>query len=155
MINVKRPGHIAFRVSDLERSKDFYISVLGLHVMEENQEEGVVFLGLRDLSHTVDLVRSKQPEQSRPHSEMPPFGTGFHHVGFELESQEDLRKAYFLFKEKDIPILAMMNHGSQQSIYFHDPDGNILEVYWQRPDAIEMFARGRSDMDEPLVFETE
>ncbi|WP_070151980.1 VOC family protein [Sphingobium phenoxybenzoativorans] len=153
MITIKRQGHIAFRVSNLDLSKEFYTSLLGLHVMEENEEEGVVFLGLRDLSHTVDLVQSSDVGASQPHNSMPPVGIGFHHVGFELETQDQMRDAYFQFKERGVNIIATMDHGSQQSIYFNDPDGNILEVYWQRPDAIEMFAKGRGDDDRPLVFE--
>lgn len=153
MINVMRQGHIAFRVSDLEVSKKFYIDMLGLHVMEFNEEEKVVFLGLRDLGHTVDLVQSTDVAANRPHSEMPAVGTGFHHVGFELETEEAMRDAHAMFKANGVNIVATMDHGSQQSIYFHDPDGNILEVYWQRPNAIEMFASGRGDDDRPLNFD--
>lgn len=153
MINIMRQGHIAFRVANLEVSKKFYIDLLGLHVMEQNDEERVAFMGLRDLGHTVDLVESIDAGANKPHSEMPPIGTGFHHVGFELETEAEMQAAYDLFKQNDVKILATMDHGSQQSIYFNDPDGNILEVYWQRPNAIEMFAQGRGDDDRPLSFE--
>jgi hypothetical protein len=40
----------------------------------------------------------------------------------------------------------------RESIYFSDPDGNIIEFYGERPDAREIFARGRGDQDAPLVF---
>jgi catechol-2,3-dioxygenase len=42
---------------------------------------------------------------------------------------------------------------SQKSIYFHDPDGTTLEIYYELPNARELFRQGRSDRDEPLVFE--
>ena len=42
---------------------------------------------------------------------------------------------------------------SQKSIYFDDPDGNTLEIYYELPDALEMFARGREDRDVPLVLD--
>lgn len=153
MIKVMRQGHIAFRVADLDRSKKFYIDHFGLHVMEENTEEHVVFLGLRDQGHFVDLVQSVDADASKPHDKMPPSGTGFHHIGFELETEAELRAAYLRLKEHNVPIIAQMDHGSQQSVYFNDPDGNILEVYWQQPNAIEMFANGRADEDRPLTFE--
>jgi catechol-2,3-dioxygenase len=38
-------------------------------------------------------------------------------------------------------------------VYFSDPDGNILEIYWERPNALEVFRKGRSDTDKPLTFE--
>jgi len=153
MVKIARQGHIAFRVSDLARSKAFYMDLLGLHVMEENQDEGVAFLGLRDQGHFVDLVQSSDPGASKPHDKMPPVGAGFHHIGFELDEESELREAYDEFKSKDVRIVAMMDHGSQKSIYFHDPDGNILEVYWQRPNAIQMFADGRGDEDRPFSFD--
>jgi hypothetical protein len=36
---------------------------------------------------------------------------------------------------------------------FHDPDGNMLEIYYELPDALDMFARGRQDWDVPLVLD--
>lgn len=46
-----------------------------------------------------------------------------------------------------------VDHVSQKSIYFPDPDGNRLEIYYELPHALEMFRRGRADRDEPLTFE--
>ena len=46
-----------------------------------------------------------------------------------------------------------IDHVSQKSVYFHDPDGNMLEIYYELPNAREMFQQGRHDRDAPLVFE--
>jgi len=46
-----------------------------------------------------------------------------------------------------------VDHVSQKSIYFHDPDGNYLEIYYELPNAPELFREGRGDRDQPLVFE--
>ena len=46
-----------------------------------------------------------------------------------------------------------MDHVSQKSIYFHDPDGNYLEIYYELPNASELFREGRHDRDQPLIFE--
>jgi catechol-2,3-dioxygenase len=46
-----------------------------------------------------------------------------------------------------------MDHVSQKSIYFDDPDGNGLEIYYELPNALEMFRQGRADRDEPITFE--
>ena len=51
-----------------------------------------------------------------------------------------------------MPILRAIDHASQKSIYFHDPDGNMLEIVWERPDALEIFARGRHDEDTPFTY---
>jgi len=42
------------------------------------------------------------------------------------------------------------NHVNQRSIYFADPDGNVLEIYYELPYALELFPNGRSDEDEAL-----
>ena len=47
-------------------------------------------------------------------------------------------------------IVRAVDHVSQKSIYFHDPDGNLLEIYNEVPKAREMFLQGRHDRDVPL-----
>jgi len=42
------------------------------------------------------------------------------------------------------------NHVNQRSFYFADPDGNVLEIYYEVPYALELFPNGRSDDDEAL-----
>ena len=43
------------------------------------------------------------------------------------------------------------DHVSQRSIYFTDPDGNHLEIYYEVPDALQRYAvEGRVDRDVPL-----
>ena len=50
-------------------------------------------------------------------------------------------------------IARAVDHVSQKSVYFHDPDGNLLEIYHELPKAREMFLQGRHDRDVPLEFE--
>jgi hypothetical protein len=46
-----------------------------------------------------------------------------------------------------------MDHVSQKSIYFRDPDGNMLEIYYELPNALGLFLRGRGDQDTPFTFD--
>jgi catechol-2,3-dioxygenase len=52
-----------------------------------------------------------------------------------------------------VPIVRAVDHVSQKSIYFHDPDGILLEIYYELPEALAMFRQGRGDRDAPLVLE--
>lgn len=40
-----------------------------------------------------------------------------------------------------------MDHGNQRSLYLSDPDGNRVEIYYEMPGALEIFAGGRMDED--------
>jgi catechol 2,3-dioxygenase len=153
MIVPKRLGHVVFRVHDIARSKDFYTRLLGFHVVEEDPDHGGVFMGLGEDIHTLDLIPSTASASGGPHREFRSFdGLGVHHVAFAVDSHDALAAAYFELADNHVPILAAMDHVSQESIYFSDPDGNILELYWERPDARAIFARGRGDQDATLVF---
>jgi hypothetical protein len=52
--------------------------------------------------------------------------------------------------ENGVPIMRAANHVNQRSFYFADPDGNVLEIYYEMPYALELFSNGRSDEDEAL-----
>jgi len=149
MIRLDGIGHVLLRVSDVERSRAFYSTVLGLKVVEEDPEHGGVFMALEGQAHTVDLF-PVQDQASAPR--MVPGGVGVHHVAFHVASEAALADAYFTLQDHGIPIVRAVDHVSQKSIYFHDPDGNLLEIYYELPDARELFRQGRGDRDAPLAF---
>ena len=150
MIRLRRIGHVLLRVRDLERSRRFYTTVLGFEVMEQDPEHGGLFMALAGDAHTLDLFPVADPSAVQPPMS---GGLGVQHVAFQVDSEEALRDAYFALVAHGVPIARAVDHVSQKSVYFHDPDGNLLEIYHERPDAREMFRAGRHDRDAPLVFE--
>ena len=64
-----------------------------------------------------------------------------------------MKEAHGTLLENQVKIWAMIDHVNQRSIYFGDPDGNGLELYYERPDWAEIFARGRGDRDLPFTFD--
>jgi len=150
MIRLNGIGHVLLRVSDVERSRAFYSTILGLKVVEEDPEHGGVFMALEGQGHTVDLFPVQNPE---PAQRVVPGGVGVHHVAFHVGNEAALADAYFTLQEHGIPIVRAVDHVSQKSIYFHDPDGNYLEIYYELPNASELFREGRHDRDQPLIFE--
>jgi catechol 2,3-dioxygenase len=152
MMRLSGIGHVLLRVLDLERSKKFYSEVLGFRVLEEDPEHGGVFMALEGQSHAIDLFAVKDVEAAQ---QQTPGVRGLGHVAFRVESEEALKDAYTTLQEHDVEVTRSIDHVSQKSVYFNDPDGNTLEIYYERPDALAIFARGREDRDVPLVFDRE
>ena len=150
MIQLKEIGHVLLRVLDLERSKKFYSEVLGFRVLEEDPEHGGTFMALEGQSHAIDLFPVKDPDAARRQA---PGVRGLGHIAFRVETEAALKEAYRTLGEHGVPVTRTIDHVSQKSIYFDDPDGNTLEIYYERPDALQIFAQGRQDRDEPLVLD--
>lgn len=144
MMQLKEIGHILVRVLDLERSKKFYTEVLGFHVLEEDPEHGGTFMALPGQSHAIDLFQTQDLATAERQT---PGVRGLGHIAFRVENEEALKDANATLRERGVEITRTIDHVSQKSIYFHDPDGNTLEIYYELPDALEIFARGRQDRD--------
>ena len=149
MIRLTRIGHVALRVANVERSRAFYATLLGFEVVEEDPEHGGVFMALEGLSHTIDLFPVDDPRTAPAQT---PGAVGVRHVAFLVDSEQALKEAYETLQANGVTIVRAIDHVSQKSIYFQDPDGNLLEIYYELPHARELFREGRGDRDAPLVF---
>ena len=147
-MRLKRVGHVLLRVADFERSKAFYTDVLGFQVVEEDPKLREAFLSLGEDFHNLDVMQHPNPDSvQRPRRDQ----VGLVHIAFRVESYAALREAYLCLQEHGVEINHASDHVNQRSIYFQDPDGNGLEIYYERPDAFELFAGNRrGDMDEEL-----
>lgn len=147
MIKLGRIGHVLMRVADEKKSKEFYRDMLGFTVSEEDPEHGGTFMTLGDNYHTFDLDGHPHPESAvRP----VPGQLGLMHIAFQVDSYEALRDAYLHLSSRGVSFRGATNHVNQRSLYFYDPDGNTLEIYFELPHARELFAAGRPDIDEHL-----
>lgn len=126
---VRRVGHLVLRCKDVARSRRFFEDVLGFPVVAQN-ERGMVFFStdVEDNHHQLALMPAKEGAPM-PH----PDQVGMQHVSFELGSFAELQEAYQRFKEKGVDIAYTTFHGISKSVYFRDPDGNMLEVYCNVP----------------------
>jgi catechol 2,3-dioxygenase len=144
-MKLKRIGHVALFVSDEERSRSFYRDVLGFAISEQDPDHGGTFMTLGENFHTIDLF----PASGAANERKPGDGkVGLWHMAFEVGRYEDLKRAYAALIEHGVAILQCIDHVSQRSIYFADPDGNELEIYFEVPDAVRRYAvERRGDHD--------
>jgi len=149
MIELKSIGHVLLRVADEEASKRFYRDVLGFRIAEQDPEHGGVFMTLGDGFHTIDITQHPAPKEAAP----PHRGQlGLVHVAFKVGSYAALRDAYAHLQSHGVEILRATDHICQRSLYFADPDGNGLEIYFEMPNALHLFPNGRGDEDEALAL---
>lgn len=155
MINLQRIGHILLTVRDLEKSKAFYTQILGFKVLEQDPDHGGLFLSLGEYGNTLDLFPSTDPAAfpRAPSGLGRRQGLGLKHIAFAVANEEELKNAYFALQDAGVPLHRALDHQSQKSIYFFDPDDNLLEIVWERPNTRDIFAQGRADTDTPFSYE--
>jgi catechol-2,3-dioxygenase len=114
-------SHVGIFVRDIERSKDFYSRVLGLTVTDGN--ENFVFLSSQpgDEHHEVALLAGR---------EAPPGTAIVQQISFRVPTLADVREYYQRIVAEGVPIQRQSNHGISLGLYFFDPDGNPVEVFW-------------------------
>ncbi len=147
MINLSGIGHVLLRVVDEEASKRFYRDALGFRIAEQDPEHGGVFMTLGDGFHTIDITQHPAPKEAAA----PQRGQlGLVHIAFKVGSYAALREAYTHLLQSGVEIQRATDHVCQRSLYFSDPDGNGLEIYYEMPNALTLFPNGRGDEDEAL-----
>ena len=123
MIQARKLGHVVLKVRDARRSMEFYQRVLGLQVAHEDDAHGAVFLSFGTQHHDLALFQVASAETAAP------TAPGLHHTAWQVGSFEELQAAYRELTALGIPVDATIAHNVTRSVYFHDPDGNRVELY--------------------------
>jgi len=121
-------GHVHLKVADLERAVRFYTDVLGFEVMQRMGSHAA-FLSAGGYHHHVGL-NTWESAGGPP----PPRGTtGLYHVAFVYPDRAALARAYRRLIEHSVALEGASDHGVSEALYLRDPDGNGIELYWDRP----------------------
>ncbi len=125
-----RIGHVHLRVADLERALAFYRDVLGFEVMQWYGREAV-FLSAGGYHHHIGL----NTWQSKGGAPPPPRSTGLYHLAILYPTRAALADALHRLLRAQVPLAGASDHGVSEALYLADPDGNGIELYWDRPPA--------------------
>lgn len=137
-----RIGHVHLKVADLDRAIAFYRDVLGFAVMQRYGRDAA-FLSAGGYHHDLGL----NTWQSRGGPPPARGTTGLFHVAFLYPERRDLADAVRRLIAAGIPLDGASDHGVSEAIYLRDPDGNGVELYWDRPrDQWPVGADGRLAM---------
>jgi catechol 2,3-dioxygenase len=124
---IRKLGHVVLRVTDLQRSVEFYTQVLGFRISDVYPEEmmpgGMVFLRFDADHHGVALVGGMTDRAAKRELD---------HFAFEVGTVEEVFRARRHLRARGIPIVfeGRRRAGAQIAVEFHDPDGHHLEIYW-------------------------
>lgn len=139
-------GVVEFKVLDLERQVKFYEDVVGLSVL--NKEENKVFMAAENDSEPLLILNKIATEYQEP------LTTGIFHIAFLLPSREALATKFFhILRSKKyvdspreqasrythfesiLPIARLdgaSDHGYSEAFYLYDIEGNGIEIYADR-----------------------
>ncbi|MBI4336438.1 MAG: VOC family protein [Chloroflexi bacterium] len=145
-------NHTGFVVSDMARSLAFYKEMLGLQEERNLIAEGewisqvvgypnarvhIVYLGLGDGRHALELLQYLNPEGKKTKAPAERRDVGATHLGFIVDDLAAFHRELAakgvkfvtppLFREVQYP-------WARAACYLHDPDGNVVE-FIERPPA--------------------
>jgi catechol 2,3-dioxygenase len=116
-------GHVHLKIRDLKKSIDFYRRYLDMEITEQVADK-FVFMSAGNKHHELALQEIGQ-EASVPKRQ----DVGLYHVAFEVPDQKALSETYKNLRKDGVPVYPV-DHRISWALYFSDPDGNGLEVYW-------------------------
>ena len=121
-------GHVHLKVADLERALDFYCGVLGFELMQRYGAEAA-FISAGGYHHHIGLNTWESKGGSPP----PPGTTGLFHTAIRYPTRRALADALRRLAEAGCRCTGASDHGVSEALYLNDPDGNGVELYWDRP----------------------
>ena len=123
-----RIGHVHLKVANLQRALDFYCGVLGFELTQRYGEEAA-FVSAGGYHHHIGL----NTWESRDGSPPPKGATGLYHFAILYPTRAALADALRRLMRANISLEGASDHGVSEALYLSDPDGNGIELYWDRP----------------------
>jgi len=121
-------GHVHLKVADLDRAIAFYSGVLGFEITGRMGKQAA-FLSAGGYHHHIGLNTWESAGGSPP----PRGTTGLYHVAIRYPDRRSLAGALRRLVDARVPLEGAADHGVSEALYLRDPDGNGIELYWDRP----------------------
>lgn len=125
-----RIGHVHLKVAELDRALNFYCGVLGFELVQRFGSQ-VAFISAGGYHHHIGLNTWESKGGSPP----PSGTTGLYHVAILYPTRALLADALRRLITAEIELDGAADHGVSEALYLRDPDGNGVELYWDRPQS--------------------
>jgi catechol 2,3-dioxygenase len=144
-----RIGHVHLKVSSIERSLAFYKGLLGFEIVTSYGDQAV-FISAGGYHHHIGLNTWHSKDAPPATKE----GVGLYHTAILYPTRKELAIVYERLRTANYPMTGASDHGVSEALYLNDPDGNGVELYWDRPkETWPRKADGSIDMyTRPLDF---
>ena len=123
-----RIGHVHLKVSDLERSLAFYHELLGFEIIQRYGSQAV-FISAGGYHHHIGL----NTWHSKGAGPAPVNVPGLYHTAILYPTRKDLAVILKRLLDAKYPLTGASDHGVSEALYLDDPDGNGVELYWDKP----------------------
>jgi catechol 2,3-dioxygenase len=123
-----RIGHVHLKVADLERALAFYRDLLGFEVTTTYGNQAA-FISAGGYHHHIGL----NTWHSKGLPPAPVNSVGLYHTAILYPGRKDLALIYDRLRQANYPLTGASDHGVSEALYLDDPDGNGVELYWDRP----------------------
>lgn len=123
-----RIGHVHLKVSNLDKALGFYRDILGFEITQR-YGDSAVFLSAGGYHHHLGL----NTWYSKDAPPAPGRSCGLFHTAILYATRKELAQALRQLINANYPLTGASDHGVSEAIYLDDPDGNGVELYWDRP----------------------
>lgn len=137
-VKVKRLAHVGLWANDVATEARFYRRVLGFDLRKTidisseqdiESEHANIFLSLGDEHHSVGLFSDTRPAMTN--GRHPLQRTRLHHLSFEVDNDAELAALAARLSQSGIQLSMEERDGNPDmgdTLWFHDPDGNPIEI---------------------------
>ncbi len=121
-------GHVHLKVSNLKKAIAFYCDLLGFQITTMYGDQAA-FISAGGYHHHIGLNTwySKDAEPAPTHA------PGLFHTAILYPQRKDLATIYKRVLDAEYPFTGFADHGVSEALYLNDPDGNGVELYWDKP----------------------
>jgi catechol 2,3-dioxygenase len=123
-----RIGHVHLKVADLDKALAFYQGLLGFEIVQRYGTQAV-FISAGGYHHHIGL----NTWYSKNAPPAPQRACGLFHTAILYPTRRDLAIALKRLLDARYPLTGTADHGVSEAIYLDDPDGNGVELYFDRP----------------------